>query len=132
MAVVSGHARAYIHAAVAAFALVVWGTPGAQLKTSAPRTQHDGATPHIIAVIEHPEVARHLLEWGMSGAEVRAEVATLSMRDRARLAYLLNRRWRTGPGQPVAALQARYLVTFSLLRRSTSLAGRVTDGAAAR
>jgi hypothetical protein len=132
MAVVSGHARVYIHAAVAAFALAVWGTPGAQPKTSAPRTQHDGATPLIIAVIEHPAVARHLLEWGMSGVEVRAQVATLSLPDRARLAYLLNRRWRTGHGQPVAALQARYLVTFSLLRQSTSLAGTVTDGAAAR
>jgi hypothetical protein len=132
MAMASGHARAYIHATVAAFALVAWGTPGAQPKTSAPRTQHDGATPHIIAVIEHPAVARHLLEWGMSGAEVRAQVATLSLPDRARLAYLLNRRWRTDHGPPVAALQARYLVTFSLLRQSTSLAGSLTDGAAAR
>lgn len=75
MAMVPGHARAYIHAAVAAFALAVWGTPGAQPKTSAPRTQHDGATPHIIAVTEHPEVARHLREWGMRGAEVRGNLS---------------------------------------------------------
>lgn len=128
----SRRTRVYIRGAVAAFALASCATVVAQPKTSAPRTQYDGATPLIVAVIEDPEVARHLVAWGLSGAEVQAQVASLSVPDRAHLAYLLNRRWRTSHGQPAAALQARYLVTFSLLRQSTSRAGNVASGAAQR
>lgn len=128
----SRRTRAYIRRAVTAFMLASCASAVAQPKMSAPRTQYDGATPLIVAVIEDPEVARHLAAWGLSEAEVRAQVASLSVPDRAHLAYLLNRRWRTSHGQAAAALQARYLVTFSLLRQATARAGNVTSGAAQR
>jgi len=124
--------RACMRGAVVALALAWCVAASAQPKTSAPRTQYDGATPHIDAVIHDPQVARHIAAWGLSGDDVRAQVAALSLADRARLALLLQRRWRAGHADAQAALQARYLVTFSLLRQSTSLAGSISGGAARR
>lgn len=124
--------RTCIRGALAVLALAWCGTASAQPKTSAPRTQYDGATPLIDAVIHEPDVARHIAAWGLSGDDVQSQVAALSVADRARLAYLLTRRWRTSQAHAQAELQARYLVTFSLLRQSTSLDGNTAGGAAQR
>ena len=123
--------RGCMRAAIAAITLGMCTHTGAQPKMSAPRTMHDGATQHIDSVLDDPQVARHLGDWGLTGADVRAHVAELPVAERARLAWLLSRRWRTGHEQSAAQLQAQFLATVLLLREATA---RADDraGAAAR
>lgn len=103
-------------------------TPGA---AQAPRGNHtlDGMTPHINAVLYDPEVVRRITAWGLTPADVQHDVDALSPKDRARLAYVLTRRWRTNETHSQADLQAQFLVTLSLMRESTVFASVIAGGA---
>lgn len=89
----------------------------------------DGLTPHINAVLYHPEVVKRIAAWGLTPADVQYDVDALSAKDRARLAYVLTRHWRTNETHSQADLQAQFLVTLSLLRESTLFASVISSGA---
>ena len=89
----------------------------------------DGVTPHINAVLYHPEVVKRINAWGLTVADIQHDVDTLSPQQRARLAYVLTRRWRTNETHSQADLQAQYLVTLSLMRESTLFASVISSGA---
>ena len=88
----------------------------------------DGITPHINAVLYDPEVVRRITAWGLTTADVQHDVDALSPEDRARLAYVLTRRWRTNESHSQADLQAQFLVTLSLMRESTLFASVIPSG----
>lgn len=89
----------------------------------------DGATPHIDAVLRNPEVIRGVRAWGLTIADVQHDVDALTPRERARLAYVLTRQWRTNESHSKATLQAQFLVTMSLMRESTLFASVISSGA---
>lgn len=89
----------------------------------------DGAMPHIKAVLHDPAVSRRIAAWGLTIADVQHDVDALSLADRARLAYLLRRRWRSNETHSQADLQAQFLVTLSLMRESTLFASVISSGA---
>ena len=89
----------------------------------------DGMTPHINAVLYDPEVIRRINAWGLTTADVQHDVDALSPKDRARLAYVLTRQWRTNETHSEADLQAQFLVTLSLMRESTLFASVISSGA---
>lgn len=89
----------------------------------------DGARPHIDAVLHNPEVMRRITAWGLTVADVQHDVDALSPRERARLAYVLTRQWRTNQSHSQTDLQAQFLVTLSLMRESTLFASIISSGA---
>ena len=89
----------------------------------------DGITPHINAVLHDPEVVRRITAWGLTTADIQHDVDALSPKDRARLAYVLTRQWRTNETHSQADLQAQFLVTLSLMRESTLFASVISSGA---
>ena len=112
----------------AAWLLAIAATAGsAAAQQSGPAPAADGIMPHIEAVLGDPEVARGIRAWGLSVADVRHDVDAMSPRDRARLAYVLTRRWRADETHSEADLQARFLVTMSLMRESTLFASVISS-----
>lgn len=94
----------------------------AAAQTHAPPPVVDGISPHIDAVLYDPAVSSHIRSWGLSVADVQHDIDTMSRSDRARLAYLLTRRWPADDSHDAAGMQAQFLVMMSLMRESVLFA----------
>jgi len=101
----------------------------ASAASTAPAAVPDGAREHILAVLQDPEVARHVRAWGLTTADVRHDVEAMSAGERARLALVLGRRWHHNPSYSQAQQQAQFLVTVSLMRESALFASVISTGA---
>ena len=119
------HAPGIVLALASALATVPGTTAGERARTAVV----DGAGIHIDAVLRDPEVARRINAWGLSVADVRHDVNSMTPHERLRLAKLLNDRWRTNKSYDRADLQAQFLVTMSLMRESVLFAGILSTGA---
>jgi hypothetical protein len=119
------HAPGIVLALASALATVPGTAAGERARTAVV----DGAGIHIDAVLRDPEVARRINAWGLSVADVRHDVNSMTPHERLRLAKLLNDRWRTNKSYDRADLQAQFLVTMSLMRESVLFAGILSTGA---
>ena len=102
-------------------------TPAAA-QTSTPTP--DGVTPHINAVRYNPAGVQRIKDWGLTPADVQHDVDALPPAERARLAYLLTRRWPSDKGYHETDLQAQFLVMMSLMRESQLFASVISTSPA--
>jgi hypothetical protein len=86
------------------------------------------ATADIEAVLQDPKVIQRVSAWGVSMQDIRHDISTMSVAQRAQLAAVLSRRWRSTQSHSAADLQAQFLVMMSLMRESALYAGIVSSG----
>jgi hypothetical protein len=86
------------------------------------------ATAKIEAVLQDPQIIQRVSAWGVSMQDIRHDISTMSVAQRAQLAAVLSRRWRGSQSHSAADLQAQFLVMMSLMRESALYASIVSSG----
>ena len=91
-------------------------------------TSFSHGTAEIESVLQDPQIIRYVAAWGLSMADIRHDVSTMSPAQRQQLANVLSRKWRGSRSSPAAAMQAQFLVMMSLMRESTLFASILSSG----
>jgi len=114
---------------IASLSACLWSLAGMQAAsasdTVSPRV-HDPLT-RIDRVLDNAVLAERIEAWGISVAELRADVQSLSDRERLTLAVLLEKSWTGIDDDRQPDVTAQFLATIAMMRESSLFVGVISN-----